>query len=86
MLPLVPDVGALEPEEEGKPVEEVVVGLPWGKRRAAEVTDGAECGSGGADFGEAEGGVVREEVVDWDNVVNIVLLSSWRALIHCGIR
>lgn len=39
MLPLVVDVGGLEPEEKGKPVEEVVVRLPWGERRPAEVAD-----------------------------------------------
>lgn len=83
MLPLVVDVGGLEPEEKGKPIEEVVVLLPWGERRPAEVANRAEGGGGGADLGEAEGGVVSEEVVDWDNVENVIVLGP---LIHRGIR
>lgn len=83
MLPLVFDVGGLEPEEKGKPIEEVVVLLPWGERRPAEVANRAEGGGGGADLGEAEGGVVSEEVVDWDNVENVIVLGP---LIHRGIR
>lgn len=59
------------------------MGLPWRERRATEVADGAERGGGSADLGKAEGGVVREEVVDWDDVVNVVVLGS---LIHCCIR
>lgn len=83
VFPLVLHVGGLEPEEQGEPVEEVVVGLPCGERRPAEVADGAEGRGGSADLGEAEGGVVGEEVVDWDDVVNVVVLG---ALIHCCIR
>lgn len=77
MLPLVPNIVALEPEEEGEPVEEVVVRLPLGERRSPEVSDGEEGGGGGADLGEAEGGVVVEEVVDGDDVVRLFL--SWRS-------
>lgn len=45
----------------------------WGprdERRFREVADGAEGGGGGADLREAEGGVVGQEVVDGDNVVD----------------
>lgn len=41
MLPLVPDVVVLEPEEESEPVHQVVVVAPRHKRRLPEVPDGA---------------------------------------------
>ena len=73
MLALVADVVALEPEEEGEPVEEVHVRVPLPERRPPQVADGAECCGGGADLGEPEGGVVGEEVVDGDDVVRLFL-------------
>lgn len=76
VLPLVADAVRLEAEEEGEPVEEVVVGPPRGEGRPPEVADGAEGGGGGADLGEAEGGVVGEEVVDGDYVVDLLLAAA----------
>lgn len=76
VLPLVADAVRLEPEEEGQPVEEVVVGPPRREGRPPEVADGAEGGGGGADLGEAEGGVVGEEVVDGDYVVDLLLAAA----------
>ena len=73
VLALVADVVLLEAEEEGEPVEEVVVGAPLDVGGAAEVSDGFEGGGGGADLGVAEGGVVGEEVVDGDDVVGLVV-------------
>lgn len=86
VLPLVVDAGGLEPEEEGKPVQEVVHGIPWSERGPTEVADGAESGGGGPNLGKAERGVVSEEVVNWDNVVNLFILRPCRPLIHCIIR
>lgn len=40
MLPLVPDVVALEPEEHAQPVHEVQPVVPRHKRRLPEVLDG----------------------------------------------
>lgn len=77
MLALVADVVLLEPEEEGKPVQEVHVWPPLPERRRPQVADGAECCGGGADLGEPEGWVVGEEVVDGDDVVGLVL--PWRS-------
>lgn len=74
MLPLITDVVFLEAEEESKPVKQVIVRSPLAKRRTAEVTDGAKCCGGGTDFGETEGGMVGEEVVDWDDVVGLFLV------------
>lgn len=75
MLALVADVVLLEAEEEGEPVEEVVVRTPLDVGRTAEVADGFESGGGGADLGITEGGMVGEEVVDGDDVVGLLLDS-----------
>lgn len=74
MLPLITDVVFLETEEESKPVKQVIVRSPLAERRTAEVTDGAKCSGSGTDFGETEGGMVSEEIVDWDNVVGLFLV------------
>lgn len=86
VLPLVVDAGGLEPEKEREPVQEVVHRVPCRVRGATEVAYGAEGGGGGTDLREAERGVVSEEVMDWDNVVNLLFLRPWGALIHCIIR
>lgn len=72
MLPLVPDVVVLEPEEESEPVHQVVVVPPLHKRRLPEVTDGAQGCCGCAYLGVAEGGVVGEEVVDGDYIERLL--------------
>lgn len=76
MLALVSNVVALKSKEEREPVEEVVVRPPLPEWRSPEVTDGAERGDGGANFGEAEGRVVREEVVDGNYVERLVVASG----------
>lgn len=78
VLALVADVVLLEAEEEGEPVEEVVVRAPLDERGTAEVADGFESGGGGADLGVTEGRVVGEEVVDGDDVVGLLLGSPRR--------
>lgn len=73
VLALVPDVIVLESEEQGEPIEEVVVSFPWGESRLAEVADRAQCSSSSAHLGVAERGVICEEVVDGDDVVYLFL-------------
>lgn len=48
------------------------------ERRLAEVSDGAKGGGGGANFGVSERGVVSEEVVDRDYVVDFFTFSLLR--------
>lgn len=87
MFALVANVVVLKAEEESEPIEEVHVRLP--SRRKAEVADGAESGECSADFGEAEGRVVGDEVVvEWDDVVGfdvVVGVSGWH-IIGIGSR
>ncbi|KAG4384530.1 hypothetical protein GLYMA_13G297150v4 [Glycine max] len=75
VLALVANVVGLEPEEEGKPVQEVHTWLPF--RGAEEVPDGVEGGGGGADLREAEGWMVGERGVEGDDVVglNVVVVA-----------
>ncbi|KAF1896973.1 hypothetical protein Lal_00034674 [Lupinus albus] len=69
MLALVANVVTLEPEEKSKPVKNIVVWLPLGKRRSPEVSDSTESCCGGTDFRETEGRMVSKEVMDGDDVV-----------------
>lgn len=76
MLPLVPHVVALEPKEQGKPVEDVIVRPPLLRRRMTEVSDGSEGVAGSADLGIPESGMVGEDVLNWDYVVGLFLGRS----------
>lgn len=58
VFPLVPYIGGLKPKEQCKPVEKVVLGLPWGERRPPEVPNSTESGSSGSNLRVTEGGVV----------------------------
>ena len=71
MLPLVADIVVLEAEEEGEPVEDVLVeGVPRDERVSRETFHVAEGGGGGEQFRAPEG----REVVHGDDVVGGVIL------------
>lgn len=68
MFPLISNAVSLETEEETEPVYEVHGVVPLVERRFAEVPGGAQGGGRGAYLWEAEGGVVGEEAVNWNDV------------------
>lgn len=76
MLALVPNVVALETEEEREPIKEVVVLPPLPERRSTEVADGAKRRGGGTDLREAEGRVVSEEVVHGNDVERLFVAAG----------
>lgn len=74
MLPLVPNVVPLKPKEQGKPVEDIVVGPPLlCQGRPSEVSDISEGVAGSADLGVPESGMVSEDALNRDYVVGLLL-------------
>jgi hypothetical protein len=71
VLPLVPDVVALEAEEGAEPVHEVLVGAPLREGRRAEAAHGPERRRGRPHLGEPQRRVLGEEVVDGQDVVGL---------------
>ena len=80
VLPLVPDVVALEAEEESQPVEEVHVGRPLTVGRLSQVPHRPEGARDCADLRESQGRVVRQQVVDRDDVVRLRFRRWWPRL------
>ena len=76
MLALVPNVVALEAEEEREPVEEVHVRPPLPERRSPEVADGVQRCRRRAHLGEAQRRVVGEEVVHWNDVERLFVAAG----------
>nr|CAB3477896.1 unnamed protein product [Digitaria exilis] len=83
VLPLVPDVVALEAEEGAEPVHEVVVGAPLRVGRRAQAPDRPQRRRGRAHLREPQRRVVGEEVVDGEDVVG---LAAARGRRRCGGR
>jgi hypothetical protein len=54
MLTLVTNVIFLETEEQGEPVEEIVVRTPLNIRRTTKVSNGFKSSSGGTNLGKTE--------------------------------
>uniref|UniRef100_A0A8R7PSF9 Uncharacterized protein n=1 Tax=Triticum urartu TaxID=4572 RepID=A0A8R7PSF9_TRIUA len=71
VLALVAHVVPLEAEEGAEPVHEVLVGAPLRVGRRAEAPHGPERGGGGPHLREAQRRVLREEVVDGQDVVGL---------------
>nr|CAB3473849.1 unnamed protein product [Digitaria exilis] len=78
VLPLVPDVVALEAEEGAEPVHEVVVGAPLRVGRRAQAPDRPQRRRGRAHLGEPQRRVVGEEVVDGEDVVGLAAARGRR--------
>ena len=72
VLPLVPRVVVLEPEEQPQPVEEVHLRLPRHVRVLREVADGAQRRRRGSHLRRPLGRVVHQDVVHRNNVVDRV--------------
>jgi hypothetical protein len=83
VLPLVPDVVALEAEESAEPVHEVLVGTPLREGRRTEPAHRSQRRRGRPQLGEPQRRVLGEEIVDGNDVVG---LAACRGHARIGVR